>query len=158
MIPIFSLMNISNFSHLSYGKERALMSFVLTLWLMRFIFDCQHFVIASMSCDWYFERKKNQRFIVAYKRLIFYHLGSVFMGSLIRNVFGIVRFKIGVMTVSLYLDVPSIQTYIFNRASGEPSTQLSWKQSEEAITLLLLARHKTTWMLAGHLRNSQTIV
>jgi len=84
------------------------MSFVLAIWLMRFIFDCQHFVVASVSSDWYFKRNKNivnRRFITGYKRLIHYHLGSVFLGSLIRNVFGIVRFIIRVMTVSLYFDV-----------------------------------------------------
>lgn len=60
--------------------------FFAILWLFHFIVACQHFVICSSVCQWYFSRPKSDLsspVLTSYWILIRYHLGSIALGSLI---------------------------------------------------------------------------
>lgn len=54
------------------------------LWCSNFIMGCQHMVVAGAVSTWFFTRDKDNLkwpIFVSFKRLFFYHMGTVALGS-----------------------------------------------------------------------------
>jgi solute carrier family 44 protein 1 (choline transporter-like protein) len=67
---------------------------VAFIWFTNFILGCQHFVIAGTISKWYFTRDKtkiSQPILTSFKNLIYFHLGSVCLGSWIITIIKIIR-------------------------------------------------------------------
>lgn len=63
-------------------------------WFTQFTMGCQHCVIAGAVATWFFTRDKNNLqnpILGSFRRLIFYHLGTVACGSLIISLVQLVR-------------------------------------------------------------------
>ena len=68
--------------------------FFAILWLFHFIVACQHFVICSSVCQWYFSRTRSDLtspIFTSYWILLRYHLGSLALGSLIVSGVKVIR-------------------------------------------------------------------
>lgn len=60
--------------------------FFAIIWIFHLVVACQHFVVASSICRWYFARPKsdlNSPILVSYWILIRYSFGSIALGSLV---------------------------------------------------------------------------
>lgn len=80
--------------------ENALMKFanivncVGFIWFTSFILGCQHFVIASAVCQWFFTRTKSKLdspLRRGFEHLLRYHIGSVCLGSILITMIKILR-------------------------------------------------------------------
>jgi solute carrier family 44 (choline transporter-like protein), member 1 len=69
-------------------------NFVAFIWFTSFILGCQHFVIASTVCQWFFTRSKDKLdspISRAFSHLLNFHIGSVCLGSLLITLMKIIR-------------------------------------------------------------------
>ncbi|OWA53979.1 CTL-like protein 1 [Hypsibius exemplaris] len=67
---------------------------VALVWVSEFILACQHMVVAGAVSMWYFEKDKKEchgPVMAATKQLIFHHLGSVALGSILITIFKVPR-------------------------------------------------------------------
>ncbi|XP_070497911.1 choline transporter-like protein 1 [Chironomus tepperi] len=70
------------------------LNIIAFIWFTQFIFGCQHFVIAGTISKWYFARDKTKLdspIMKTFHHLVFFHLGSVCLGSLIITVVKIIK-------------------------------------------------------------------
>lgn len=68
------------------GKEKFShhLNYFVFYWFMNFILGCQHFIIASTVCQWYFSREKSELKSVmkrAFYQLLKFHIGTICLGS-----------------------------------------------------------------------------
>ncbi|XP_025423200.1 CTL-like protein 1 [Sipha flava] len=63
------------------------------IWSSEFVLACQHMIISGAVAKWYFTNGKNKKSIVlsSVYNLVFYHLGSIALGSLLIILFKIPR-------------------------------------------------------------------
>ncbi|KAL7017410.1 hypothetical protein ACKWTF_010365 [Chironomus riparius] len=64
------------------------------IWFTQFIFGCQHFIIAGTISKWYFARDKTKLdspIMKSFHHLVFFHLGSVCLGSMIITIVKIIK-------------------------------------------------------------------
>ncbi|CRK86749.1 CLUMA_CG000582, isoform A [Clunio marinus] len=69
-------------------------NFIAFFWFASFILGCQHFIIASTVCQWFFTRAKtelNSPIKRAFSHLLNFHIGSVCLGSIIITIARIIR-------------------------------------------------------------------
>lgn len=96
------------FDKATYEKNFAMsiahyVNVIAFMWFTSFILGCQHFVIASTVCQWFFTRTKDkldspiQR---AFSYLLRFHIGSVCLGSILITIMKIVRMIVNSIKVS----------------------------------------------------------
>lgn len=84
--------NDKNFS--PSGSFATSLNILLLWWFTHFTFGCQHFVIAGAVSKWYFSHDKrnlNSPIKTTLKNLIFYHMGSICVGTWIFAVLSIFK-------------------------------------------------------------------
>lgn len=97
-----------NFVRAVYAKNIGLkiarfVNIVGYAWFTSFILSCQHFIIASTVCQWYFERSKHnlespiQR---SFLNMLKFHLGSVCYGALVITAVKVIKLIIEGFKVS----------------------------------------------------------
>lgn len=79
------------------------LNIIAFIWFTQFIFGCQHFVIAGTISKWYFARDKTKLdspIMKTFHHLVFFHLGSVCLGSLIITIVKIIKMIMNAIKVS----------------------------------------------------------
>lgn len=67
---------------------------VAYIWFVQFILGCQHFIIASTVCQWFFTRTKNKLdspISRSFHQLLRIHIGSVCLGSIFITIFKVIK-------------------------------------------------------------------
>jgi solute carrier family 44 protein 1 (choline transporter-like protein) len=83
------------------------LNIIAFIWFTQFIFGCQHFVIAGTISKWYFARDKTKLdspIMKTFNHLVFFHLGSVCLGSLIITIVKIIKMIMNALKVSRLLN------------------------------------------------------
>ncbi|XP_037037855.1 choline transporter-like protein 1 [Bradysia coprophila] len=70
------------------------LNYFVFFWFVQFIVGCQHFVIAGTVSQWYFTRNKSKvrsPICNSFYNLIFFHLGTICLGSLMLTIIKLIR-------------------------------------------------------------------
>ncbi|CRK86752.1 CLUMA_CG000584, isoform A [Clunio marinus] len=83
-----------NFERDEVVKAAFVINLIAFSWFASFILGCQHFIIASTVCQWFFTRTKtelNSPIKRAFSHLLRFHIGSVCLGSILLTIVKIIR-------------------------------------------------------------------
>jgi len=97
----FTLINYNDPSWIQYMWWYLIIAFI---WTSEFILSCQQMVIAGAVSSWYFTRNKNQLSLPigrSIRRLFFYHLGSIALGSFLITLLKLPRLILSYMEKKL---------------------------------------------------------
>lgn len=94
---------IASYVQTEFQYVSHVINIVVFYWFVNFILGCQHFVIASTVCQWYFTRDKTKLenpLKRAFSHLLRFHIGSVCLGSILITIVKIVLGTLRYLTVS----------------------------------------------------------